>query len=387
MKDWAKERWRKLYLRESLEQRLWSVMARGLRDYLIRLAEDDGTLIRDDDDPDGALLRALGAHPEESELVRRALELLRRDGFLAGGTRSISIGNLQAAQGWESRPAGAVRATETTTKASGANSSTERVRRHRARLRLESSGAVPPESNAVTSSVSSDVSPVTSSVPKGVSSEVTSSRGVRNPDLSESFLEPEKQNQLDLLPSFARASGVARNVSPADPSVSTSVAGNDSSSNATQARRDEEDDSLGIPRSMEEALKLDIAERAALIMGKPSLAAVTEPERWSEVLGVAQAFAVATGTKQTHLGRYSRDAGVRALVELYAAGCTQSELEAVVKIVPKQAWWSAQGKRLGLSSLSIEVVRRNLPSSAALRPVSPQVAKVLEHVRRRREAG
>ncbi len=31
MKDWAKERWRKLYLREALEQRLWSVMARGLR--------------------------------------------------------------------------------------------------------------------------------------------------------------------------------------------------------------------------------------------------------------------------------------------------------------------------------------------------------------------
>ncbi len=66
MKDWSKERWRKLYLRESLEQRLWSVMARGLRDYLIRLAEDDGTLIRDDDDPEGALLKALGAHPEES---------------------------------------------------------------------------------------------------------------------------------------------------------------------------------------------------------------------------------------------------------------------------------------------------------------------------------
>jgi len=42
MKDWAKERWRKLYLREALDQRLWSVMARGLRDYLIRLAEDDG---------------------------------------------------------------------------------------------------------------------------------------------------------------------------------------------------------------------------------------------------------------------------------------------------------------------------------------------------------
>ena len=387
MKDWSKERWRKLYLRESLEQRLWSVMARGLRDYLIRLAEDDGTLIRDDDDPDGALLRVLGAHPEESELVRRALELLRRDGFLAGDARSISIGNLQAAQGWEPRPTAANRMPETTAKLADANSSTERVRRHRARLRQESNGAVPPAGDSVTSSVSSAVSPVTSSVPKGVSASVTSSRGLRNPHPSGSFLEPEKQNQPDLPPSLARASGVPRNVPPTAPSVSTSVAGHESSSTATGVRQDEEDDSLVVPRSREETLKLGIAKRATLVVQQPAFAAVTEPESWPEILSVAQAFAVATGTKQTHLGRYSRDAGVRALVELYAAGCTQSELEAVVKIVPKQAWWSAQGKRLGLSSLSIEVVRRNLPSSAPPRTVSPQVAKVLEHVRRRREAG
>ena len=51
MKDWSKERWRKLYLREALDQRPWSVMARGLRDYLIRLAEDDGALIRAADEP------------------------------------------------------------------------------------------------------------------------------------------------------------------------------------------------------------------------------------------------------------------------------------------------------------------------------------------------
>ena len=81
MKDWPKERWRKLYLREALEQRLWSVMARGLRDYLIRVAEDDGALIRDSDEPVEALLLALGAHPDEAELVRTAIVLLRRDGF------------------------------------------------------------------------------------------------------------------------------------------------------------------------------------------------------------------------------------------------------------------------------------------------------------------
>jgi hypothetical protein len=73
-------------------------------------------------------------------------------------------------------------------------------------------------------------------------------------------------------------------------------------------------------------------------------------------------------------------------VELYAAGFTQLELERVAEVVPKQLRWSAAGKQLGLSSLSIEVVRRNLPSNGPQRSVSPQVAKVLERVRQRREA-
>ena len=103
MKDWSKERWRKLYLREALDQRLWSVMARGLRDYLIRLAEDDGALIRDADDPIEALLLALGAHAEEADSVRGAIALLRRDGFLSGDARSMFVRNLPAAQSWEPR--------------------------------------------------------------------------------------------------------------------------------------------------------------------------------------------------------------------------------------------------------------------------------------------
>jgi hypothetical protein len=68
------------------------VTARGLRDYLIRLAEDDGALIRDADEPVEALLTVLGAHEGEAELVRGALELLRRDGFLGGGARSLLCG-------------------------------------------------------------------------------------------------------------------------------------------------------------------------------------------------------------------------------------------------------------------------------------------------------
>ena len=152
---------------------------------------------------------------------------------------------------------------------------------------------------------------------------------------------------------------------------------------------EEEDDEehLQVPRSREEALKIRIAARAALVVNQPALAAVTQPEQWPEVISVAQVFARAAGVAEQRMGRYQQDPGVRALVELYAAGFTQLELERVAQVVPRQSWWSAQGKRLGLSSLSIEVVRRNLPGTGPPRELSAQVAKVLECVRQRREAG
>jgi hypothetical protein len=169
MKDWSKERWRKLYLREALEQRLWSVMARGLRDYLIRLADDDGALIRDADDPVEALLTVLGAHDEEAELVRGAIELLRRDGFLGGGARSLTVRNLPVAQSWEARAPSAVSAPErAVVELPSPISSTERVRRHRERLREASNGAPTVADGNAAEAVSCNAEPVTSGVPSGV---------------------------------------------------------------------------------------------------------------------------------------------------------------------------------------------------------------------------
>lgn len=386
MKDWSKERWRKLYLREALEQGLWPVMARGLRDYLIRLADDDGALIRDADDPVGALLTVLGAHGDEAELVFRAIELLRRDGFLDGGARSLRVRNLAVAQSWEARPPSAVSGPERArAEFPSPTSSTERVRRYRDRLREAANGAPtvadgnaaePASGNAepVTSAVTSGVS---SSVPRNVSSGVTASRGSGNLVSCGSFLDSQKDKQRDLRPSSERASAVA-----------SAVTGDVSSSVTLRSTGEEEvdDESLQVPRSREEALKIPIATRAALVVNQPALAAVTQPERWPEVISVAQVFARATGLGEQRMGRYQKDPGVRALVDLYAVGFTQPELERVVQVVTRQPWWSAQGKRLGLSSFSIEVVRRNLPG-AGPREHSAQVAKVLESVRQRREAG
>lgn len=377
MKDWSKERWRKLYVREALEQRPWPVMARGLRDYLLRLADDDGGLIRDADDPLGALLVALGAHDSEAELLRVALELLRRDGFLTGSARSSFVGNLPVAQSWHSPPV-----SETAPKAEVAASlpqtSTERVRRHRERLRQASAAEPPTLRSAAVGNVpdgpDTSSTNVTSSRSGNVSSAVPASRGSSDLISSGNFLDPKKYKEIDHPPSSARASSVSGSTTP----VATR-----SVSSPSESKEEDEDELLNFSGSREEALRLAVPTRARLVIDRPALADVAQPETWPEVARVAQVFAHATGATEQRLGRYQRDPGVRAIVELYAAGFTQSELEHVVQALPGQSWWSGQGKRLGLSSLSIEVVRRNLPD-ARRQPLSPEVARVLEAVRRRR---
>jgi len=409
MKDWSKERWRKLYLRESIEQRLWSVMARGLRDYLIRLAEDDGALIRDSAEPVEDLLRALGAHAGEADWVRAAIELLRRDGFLGGNERSLFVRNLPAAQAWE--PRAAPTAGEPPTKLTSTSSSNERVRQFRERQRLvdrsasapfESGASTPADAlqpgnsgasdsvtSAVTDAVTSPVTGVTGNVSLAVTSPVTSSRGSRNLKSSESFLDLQKDKQRDPHPSSTRASSVTSTVTSAVTGVTSSVTSGVSSGGRRGDRADDdEDENESYSRAdREQAVENSVHARAIEVRDHPEVAAVSHPERWPEVQSVAQAFSRAAGLAEQRLGQYGRDPGVRALVDLYAAGFTQAELERVVAIVPKLQWWRASNRRLGLSSLSIEVVRRNLPGLGPPREMSPTVAKVLAGVQRRREAG
>jgi len=135
---------------------------------------------------------------------------------------------------------------------------------------------------------------------------------------------------------------------------------------------------------LEEPARDSIKERALAVRDLPALANSTHPEQWPEVIGVAQAFARASGLPDQCLGEHASDAGVRSILRLYAAGFTQIEIERVAAFVPKQAWW--RNKALGLSSLSPEVVRRNL-SAAMARDLSPRLAKVLEDIQKRREAG
>lgn len=101
MRDWSKEPYVKLYSRESLEKWLWPLFQRGLRDYLLRFADEDGTLIvivSGEADPVGALLRGLGAHPDEIQPARGFVERLLADGFLRLEADRIRIVNFEVAQ-------------------------------------------------------------------------------------------------------------------------------------------------------------------------------------------------------------------------------------------------------------------------------------------------
>ncbi|HEY1535392.1 MAG TPA: hypothetical protein VGF76_15300, partial [Polyangiaceae bacterium] len=342
--------------------------------------------------PIDALMRALGAHAGEAELVRASLRLLQEDGFLRGGTRSLFVCNLPAAQAWEHRdvrPASQPPETAVPLEKMRPKSSKERVRQFRERQRLASGDrqvrtdetndacdAVAQQAAAI--SVTSPVTFVTSNATSGVTNDVTGSRGSRNPKSSETFLDPQIENQKDLLPQIARASRVTS-------AVTGSVTG--VTCPCPVAIDKKEDDQISFSTTPEKAARLPIGERATEVQNRPVLATVVHPDRWPEVLCVARAFARASGLPEPRLGKYERDSGVRALVELYATGFTQAELEHVAALVPRQPWWSQSGKRLGLSSLTIEVVRRNLPGVGPPRTVSPQVAKILAEVQRKREAG
>jgi hypothetical protein len=375
-------------------------MARGLRELLNMLAEDDGTLIRDVDDPEGALVTALVPQPEELGLVRAAVALLVEQGFLGSDGRSIWIPGLPAAQSFRDTPrsepgigSDAQRPPSPTQSAS----STERVRRHRAqkraRLDLHAFPGGAGTSASVRDAVTAAVSPsVTEPVSPAVSFGVSASRGDREQELPQ-VLNRQKNKEKDLLPPHrAREAG---SVTPVSSSVSALLTHGPVSARAVSPRDrsddDEEEDSFDVhselPRDLESALALPIHARATLVVEKPELARVVHPERWPEVRSVADALAEASGLKGGYLGSYETDDGVQAVVRLYAAGIPQAGLEYVARTVPRQPWWSSNGKRLGLSSLTLEVVRRNLPGpDGRSRVTCPGVVKAIASARRETEA-
>lgn len=94
-----RESWRKLYISESMEHRMLSLFARGLRDYLLRFAEEDGTLLRHTEDPARDLAVVLSVvQPAERRQLKQAVADLLRVGYLAYDGGRLSIAKFVEAQ-------------------------------------------------------------------------------------------------------------------------------------------------------------------------------------------------------------------------------------------------------------------------------------------------
>ncbi len=116
------------------------------------------------------------------------------------------------------------------------------------------------------------------------------------------------------------------------------------------------------PKNLAEALELQIEPRARFVEENKHMAQWVNPERWPEVVQVAQGLHDAMGmTGKARLAAYAGDSGVRRVVELLAAGFTVKELlRAVQGIVKRQFWVSEGGRAKSLGALTVEVVRREL---------------------------
>jgi len=142
-----RESWRKLYISESIEHRLLPLFARGLRDYLLRFAEEDGTLIRSKQIDD--LCKALNADPKERKAVASAVRELIRIGYLSQDGDRIWITRFQDAQ---------------TAKSPGAKRQADYLARRRGGSASDVKGSVTGDTEAsvtddVTGAVTSDVTP------------------------------------------------------------------------------------------------------------------------------------------------------------------------------------------------------------------------------------
>jgi len=116
----------------------------------------------------------------------------------------------------------------------------------------------------------------------------------------------------------------------------------------------------GLPSNLEQALELPICSRAQVAVEHPERAEWLAPQKWPELLRVATALHEACGLGEVRLATYARDSGVRAIVELFGMGYTPTDLIKACRLLPSDGWWTKEGSRRGLASLSPEVVRRVL---------------------------
>lgn len=341
-RDWSRERWRKLYVREPLKQQAWPVLARGLRDYLIRRAEDDGELATSKDE----LLDALAPKTWEREFVADAIDLLITDGFLVEDEAGIHVRNLPAAQGDDPSPRRTQRVPRTTEPTGGRWAGTT----PETRAAAAKTAADARWGKRVASTHPGDASashPVThGDACDDASGDASSPRAVSGQDLSSGSLkEPARRDQLDQ--------------PDARPHAGTDAYGDAGSDASTHDARDACNRATRAPTNLEAALALTPHDRAKYAIRNEGTAGYLEPEQWPEVKAAVDAYRRATKQPGYATSTWDRDRGIQSVVALFAAEpmLLPSQIYAGIERWVRSSWYQERRDRLDLSSVTIKALR------------------------------
>lgn len=77
------------------------------------------------------------------------------------------------------------------------------------------------------------------------------------------------------------------------------------------------------------------------------------------------AYRAAVQKPNLRVGQYASDAGIRRLVELFAAGLTADEVCTAIPLVVASSWWTSGDTARDLGSITLTVIRRATPERPA----------------------
>lgn len=126
----------------------------------------------------------------------------------------------------------------------------------------------------------------------------------------------------------------------------------------------------GIRRSEPPPIR-SLADRAAEIVQRDAdrtWVSFQAPQKWPEVVAIAEALAAAEERPTPALGPYHTDAGVRAVVGILASGASVETICAALPRVVADEWW--QRERPSMRALSIDRIR------AAQGPINAPISRL-----------